>query len=593
MSEILSALTNIKTNNSKLIKQLTSPYRALYNAIHHHHSTRGKKMNFTDYKYLVDVYLDSSPEIYIKSSVQSGKSEWAVVTHLTFAEMGLTVLYVLPDDKLRTRFTRNRVDKMFQTVPHYAEMYSKGIGGAKNVNLKHYGRGTIVYAHSGSVNDFKELPADILFVDEFDQCNMENMAIAEDRLSSSDYKLVRYIANPTVSNYGIDEKINKTDNKFWHVKCDHCGHWQSLDFFKNIVYLDDNGSYKLIDDEWDWETRRDINVYCQKCHKEIDRLSSSADWVAKHPNRLASGYNISKIFSPHNTISELWDNFYDAQNNESKLQTFYNSDLGLCYEASGSKLSATILDACKSEYRMTNICEYPCVIGIDVGRNLHTTIWRVFEDGDMMLVGLHLLKHFEEVDGLIERFNVKSLVVDAMPETRKSLELCERHPNIAYMCYYTQNKFDEMQGLRKVTTQDSSRYVISADRLLIMDNVMEKFITSKFILPSNANDLFDGDFYDQLCVPTRIWESDGGTDGRFVYTKGQDHWYHSTNYALMARYQMRDFSVKFISNKMSDSALRKKMIKEQTLQINTTIPQHLQEYWKAVTDKEAESKRKN
>lgn len=586
--ELISALVSQSKFSDELLQLIAKRYKPIYNAIFHHHSTRGKKMDFVKYRYLVDLYMDNAVEIYVKSSVQSGKSEWAVVDHLCKAEMGLTVLYVLPDDKLRTRFTRNRVDKMFHTVPHYAKMYADGVGGSKNVNLKHYGNGTIVYANSGSANDFKELPADALYLDEYDQMNMEIVESAEDRLSSSDFKLVRYIANPTITGFGIDAKIQKTDQKFWNIKCQSCNHWQKIDFFKNVIETDNDGLFQLRDRDWSLDIRRDIFCYCEKCFEKIDRLSSTSEWIAKYPERIKSGYQISKLFSPHNTLSEVWDKFSDAAGNETKMQVVYNSDLGECYEATGSRLTPEILNSCKAEYLMPNECPFPCVMGIDVGSFLDVVINRVHDDGDMQLVGLFRLKEPEEIDNLLLRYNIKSFVIDAMPETRLSLKVCNKFPSIAYMCRYVEGKLDEIKGLRKATVQESTRFEIQADRLLIMDNVMEKFMTGKYLLPKNADSLMKGKFYEMLCAPVRTWVSDGGTDGRYVYTKSEDHFFHAYNYSLLARYQMRDFTVRFLdgNSKTPDDAIRTRMLKEQNIVIPATIPPHLVDYYKGIIARE-------
>ena len=56
-------------------------------------------------------------------------------------------------------------------------------------------------------------------------------------------------------------------------------------------------------------------------------------WVATNPDGEPGvvGYQISRMYSPLNTITEMVSKFADALYNFN-LQTFYNNELGLPYE---------------------------------------------------------------------------------------------------------------------------------------------------------------------------------------------------------------------------------------------------------------------
>lgn len=558
----------------------------LYNAIFKHITTRMGPMRFADYHYLIDIYVDKRQRKAIKSSVQSGKTEFMVIDHLSHAQKGLAILYVLPDNDLRNRFVKNRIEKMFTFVPFYRDQIMKATGTSKTVGLKHYGLGTIVYAGSGSPNQFKEIPADAIYADELDQFNFTNYAMAFDRLSSSPYKYVTEAANPTVSDFGIDESFQRSDKKFWHIKCPHCGEWQTINFFVNVLFQDDDENYLLLDAEWQEGCGRDIRVFCKKCMKPINRLDSDAQWVAEYPGKDISGYQISKLFSPHNTIQEVFESFVLAQKNQAKLQIFYNSDLGECFEAEGSKLTPEILNRSKGDYVFPNSSDGPCIMGIDVGSSLHIWINKIWDEVEQ-LVWAGTVREFEDVDELIKRWNIKSFVVDAMPETRKSNELCERWPMIGKSCRYVEGKTEN-------SIQEKKRaHEIQIDRLQIMDEVMARHLNKEYMLPKNADTILKGKLYSQLCKPVRLFiaDKDGGGEGRYVYTKGEDHYYHANVYAALARMQMRDFKFRSIKLGGAENNQNYRAMGSSRFAMPSNMPPHLRRFWEAQMKKYEEGQK--
>ena len=133
--------------------------------------------------------LQSKRYVAIRKSVQNGISETFIVSHLEEADRGLAILYVLPKSDLRNIFVQNRINKLMKMVPFYKEKIKGAIGEADSVIFKGFGKGVCKYVDSNSQSNFVEYPADALYIDEVDQCNQKNLAMAPDRLESSEYKL--------------------------------------------------------------------------------------------------------------------------------------------------------------------------------------------------------------------------------------------------------------------------------------------------------------------------------------------------------------------------------------------------------------------
>lgn len=79
-------------------------------------------------------------------------------------------------------------------------------------------------------------------------------------------------------------------------------------------------------------------LICPHCNEEIDehtrhRMIDGGRWIATNKDGEPGvvGYQISRMYSPLNTITEMVSKFADALYNFN-LQTFYNNELGLPFE---------------------------------------------------------------------------------------------------------------------------------------------------------------------------------------------------------------------------------------------------------------------
>lgn len=502
-------------------------------AINHHRNIRGEKMRFDDKPYLIALFHDPHPRISVMSCVQMGKTEWLMVSAFYYSEGALQVMYVLPDEVIRNTVVANRIDTVLKSVPYYqTQVRNDSARATDNRSLKHFGKGSIFFASSNAAGTFIEKPLDVILADEMDRFDMLNYEKADDRLSASPYKIKYEAANPTVGSYGIARRYEQSDGRAWHVRCDHCGERQPLDWFENVVQHtgDKSADYRLIDRDWHEGSSQDIRLYCRKCIKPINRLAVG-EWVAKYPGRRDHGYHLSKLMGPHIEIAELYDKFRKGLGDDTKLQVFYNSDLGLPYAGVGSKLSDEVLNACCEDYLMPAEAE-PCVIGVDVGKRLHVVIRQILPGERLRAVFIGTVPDFEDLDILMARFKTVAIAIDALPETRKVREFIARHPHISWMVRYQQKIVD--------VNKDDEKRVLTIDRTQAMDRVLSFFLRKSFVNPRNAQSLDHGDYYRLLKAPTRLYDGD---DNRFNWLGDPDHYFHAEVYALLAYVARGEFRV--------------------------------------------------
>ncbi len=486
--------------------QLKQNAPTLWWALHFHKNSRMEAMDFTDVPYLISLYtnIQYDHRMVVEKSVQCGLSELFIVTSHVEAAAGLTVMYVLPKYELRNRFVNNRVSKLHNKVTKYKEMINVNGKGFHRTSLMQFGRGTLVYVGSNVETEFVEIPIDSAFVDEKDRCNLSNLDLLPDRYTASPYKFHREISNPTVEGFGIDARYQESSQAEWFIKCPHCGHTFVPSFFLHVVEQTGVREFRPLDPTYDPDNSGEIALFCDKCHKPVDRLMAG-EYVHKYPGKTWRGYRISKLFNKFASIRELYDRWIKIQGNDTKIQKFYNSDLGLPYTAEGAKLTEGMLNACRREY--TTIAPTPVThvrfIGVDVGAELHYVVRDlVIENGVKVrrLLDVGAVMNFELLcSEVIEKWQPRMLVIDAFPEIHKVMELKSKYTFV----YSSKFQFDQ----RKLAVNKKDRE-LSMDRTALLDYTKQAFDQQLVINPKNAPHLYSGQYYSHLMASTRILQTD-------------------------------------------------------------------------------------
>jgi hypothetical protein len=509
-------------------KHLDFMYRPWDLAKNVHLNTHRQPLNFSNRKYLTQIYQDFSKKIIIKKSVQCGISEMLIIRSFAYSEYGFYILYVLPKYDLRGRFVHNRVNPLFSQIPQYQQMLNDAVGDSESVILKHIGKGAVNFVGSNSESEFIEYPADTLIVDELDRCNQQNLTLANDRLDASTFKHRILVSTPTIQNFGIDKEYNESDQCEWKIKCSHCNTWQSLEWEANVVNQVGENQFELLDTKWKESDTRDIDLLCYKCKKPINRLETGK-WIPtqKHNYR---GYHLSQLFSANTFVHELWKTFQESLGNPYDLQIFYNSKLGVAYTAKGAKLSRLDLDNCRQEYLMQS--EYPeyTSMGVDVGKLLHVRISSLTADGKRKAQYIGTVQEFSEIKDLIKGYRVRFCVVDADPETRAAREF---QASQRQGCVWL-NRFQYNIKEVRINENDGTMQV---DRTQAFDHLVAEIRRQNLLLPKNAGLI--PDYYEQVEAPVRLQDL---VTGRNYWSEGtkSDHYFLAEVYDMLASQMLRE-----------------------------------------------------
>lgn len=535
---------------AELERRENERFPALRFARRYHLNTRGQPMEFDNRAYLLSMYKAiPAPEfvppegvdIVIKKCVQMGISEWAICAIFAYAgEYSRAVLYVLPKFDLKYTFVSNRLDKPINMIAHYQELLARTKGGSKTKGMKHFGGGVIKVVGSNVPTEFVEYPADIVVIDEADQCDQRNIQLARDRLKGpGSTRLHIKLGNPTIESAGLQSDFEDSNQMEWYVTCEHCNTPQEIKWFGNVLEAPESHKpeendwpyWELIDREWYKNCGRDIKCYCRTCGKEIDR-NGKGEWYEENPGAQIIGFHLSKVMDPTYPLHALYDTFDKGRRNETVMQQFFNYDLGLAYSSSTMQLTREVIYRCIGEHPMLeHVLSGRCVMGVDVGTMLHYWIEEV-QEGDLppRVLRVDYCKNFETLDLLMRQFNVECCVIDARPESRKAKEFAERYRfGRVWRCDY------EYHGL-KTPRKDWTERLLRADRTISMDISHGVITNADIVLPKGFMTKYGGEVVKQLMCVARVKEERPNGSEVYVWdNQGKpDHWRHAANYARIA-----------------------------------------------------------
>ena len=538
----------LKIKQKLVLSKLQTEAPTLFWAMTYHVDTGGHPLEFRDVPYLVHLYrnIHAWEHFVAIKAAQVGITEMLYLNNLREAADGLSVFYVFPKYELRNRFVSNRVIRTLKRVPFYRTKVQQAaeIGGTERMSLIHFGMGGIAFVGSNVEDEFLEIPVDSATIDELDRCHERNLLMVPDRLKRSKYKFLRQVSNPTIEGHGIDLAYKDSSAGRWFLKCPHCGHWFSPDFFVNVVEQTGPRSYRPRNQKQaELPTEGDVPLLCDKCWKPVDRVGQG-EWVYEHPANPVVGVRINQIVSPRTSLTELFREWRKAAGNKVKEQRFYNMVLGIAYNAEGAKIFNWQLDRCRRQYQLPPV---PTgggirVMGIDVGNPIHWVIRERSLEEDrrvlkMLAVGTAM--DFSMLGAKIAEWNPKMIVIDADPELHEVSRLKKRFPTV-WSCRF-------QNGLIELERNKDDRHV-RIDRTALLDMLPVTIEDQTLILPWVEGETFlGGEYYKQLTAPTRIYEENElhAEKSKFIWQEGSlpDHFFLSEAYCVLADILLPDSSL--------------------------------------------------
>jgi len=448
------------------------------------------------------------------------ESEVLNVLHgMIYGKYPVGVYYLFPNKDKVSEFSKSRFKPLINDNPETIGAY---IRDTDSVNIKRIGSG-FLYFRSGRLAqeiegqmktsaNLKGDPADHAVHDEYDEMDPKIDEFIDGRLAKSRVQTKSYLANPTLPDYGIDRKFQESDQEYWFIKCQHCGHWTCLDYEENFPKL--------------FHEQRDGTVIraCEKCGRALD--PRFGQWVAKRPEitdviGFTIGHPSAHWINPKKLLQQFRKPRLDLAN-------FTRLQLGRAYIEAEHRLSIEeVLSLC-SDKGIASSSDKPCTMGVDVGNALHVVIGRKHPRAFGEIVHINDYRDFTNLDRLMEAFHVSLCVIDALPETRSARAFAERHKGKVYLNYYNEHQKGSYAWNEK-------EYIVQCNRTESLDASHTEIAEESVILPKRC--AITEEFADHIHNVAKKLEEDPETGSkRYVYIKlGPDHYRHAYNYECMAR----------------------------------------------------------
>ncbi|MBN1629431.1 MAG: phage terminase large subunit family protein, partial [Thermoleophilia bacterium] len=398
---------------------------------------------FAGHVYLRGIYRDEAPFMVIRKAAQMGASEYAISRAMHFAiTRGGRTIYYFPTENDVGEFSRDR----FGPAINRSEYLSRLVKDTDTAGLKQIGEGSIYFRGTNSRTRMKSVPADFLIFDELDEMVPANVELARKRLGHSLHGWELYISTPSFPGYGVDQAFEDTDQRHWLLCCPGCRTWHCLE----DEFLHAHGNPQDPRDEIVFvkgEPGRE-QLVCTRCGHALDPVAGA--WVAKRPSVTRRGYAVSKFAAAHVSEQERNDGCYTKpaallrQWRTTQFPgEFYNSELGLPYMAAEGGLTEQDLQALVGAYPVMATGR-ECVMGVDQGNGLHVVVKEPADDGYAMTVYCHhepmTDETFSHLDHLMNAFDVRACVIDALPNTHAARSFARRFRGRVWLSYYGNQK---------------------------------------------------------------------------------------------------------------------------------------------------------
>jgi phage terminase large subunit GpA-like protein len=297
-----------------------------------------------------------SREVTLMGSAQFGKTVSVIQPTLAcwHETMALDSLVVHPTTTAAKEWVMNKWLPMRRQAPGLKALFGDGRSAGDNMdslfNQETISRnGSLKVASAGSPADLTGTTRRLVILDDLSKYDMTDKGdpeqLAVSRASAfEDAKILRVSTPMVKGSCRIGRAFNRSDRRYFHVPCPHCGNMAPLtweNFRRNL----------------DPERLHAAHFTCESCgavilHADKERMVRAGRWVATHPGGDHPGFHLWRAYVPQRDWASIaieyaqimgWAGLTagQAQDQESRAaagaaeteQTFWNDVLGLPFEA--------------------------------------------------------------------------------------------------------------------------------------------------------------------------------------------------------------------------------------------------------------------
>lgn len=289
----------------------------------------------------MDAATDRETEyVVMEFSSQIGKSEALLSVIGYYADQEpAPQLMLQPTVEMAEAFSKERIEPMFQASPGLKGKLEEGKDGrgtakksSTTIRMKHFPGGYLALVGANSPAGLASRPIRVLLCDEVDRYGVtkegDPLKLAIQRTQNFANRKIVLVSTPTIKGVSkIDEWFEKSDRRYFYVKCPHCGHEHKLEW-ANVHWEKDSDGKGLPDT---------AAMYCPSCgakergpDKPNPDMLRSGRWIPENPEASIRGYHCNALYSPWVNLRDLVEEFLNCTSNRDSqgLMEFVNLKLG-------------------------------------------------------------------------------------------------------------------------------------------------------------------------------------------------------------------------------------------------------------------------
>ena len=244
------------------------------------------------------------------------------------------IMAVAPTVEMAKRNSKQRIDPLIENSEALSRLVkpARSRDSGNTVLSKEFPGGVLVMTGANSAVGLRSMPARYLFMDEVDgyahdvEGEGDPIVLAERRSATfRERRKVFLVSTPTLKGLSrIAREFDRSDQRYFHVPCPHCGHEQPLRF-SQLRWAEGNPS--------------DVTYECESCEKPIaehhkTEMLAKGRWIAASKGDGTVGYHLSSLYSPVGWFgwSDAAAMFEQAGEHPELMKSFVNTVLGEPFE---------------------------------------------------------------------------------------------------------------------------------------------------------------------------------------------------------------------------------------------------------------------
>lgn len=501
------------------------------------HTTLAKKpFNYKRYPFQQKIAEDMHPNLSVIKCSQVGLSEIQVRKFLAFLRRtnGVSGIFTLPTEDMARRVYTTRISPILRNDDVFnPPSTDKPVRRQDLVQIQD-SWGYITPCIEGPATS---IPADILIHDEVDLSDEAMLGLFQSRLQNSEYKITQGFSTPTYLGHGIDKNFNLTDQRMYLVRCDSCNHHQFPKFDHKFIHIpkmpfDVEQLTDMTTEQISSLKINDAYVKCKKCSKRLDLgRQDNREWIAKFPSKdQFRGYKVNPFSTDRISLQYIFNQLAKFKLNENE-KGFHNTVLGEAYSPASAQIPEDKIKAALTPHgRDVEPGQGMAVFaGVDVGVICHLSLVGEEVDGKdpwLLFKTFHISQLRQTIDDLSKKYNLAQGCIDRYPYTPDADSLRENTGGMMMPIAYRGNSI-----LAPQVDEAKNLIYYNVNRTFTLDMVRTSIVNEGAVIGGY------GPHKDTLIAHLRdmVREENPEKEPNWVKLSGNDHFFHSMGYALLAR----------------------------------------------------------